>query len=62
MLDNPEGIEEWQVDLDDWEKILRIKSSGITAGVGIIESMTLMDQINFLSKSSRYFFRQSPPP
>ncbi len=29
ILDNQEGILSWSVDLDDWEKILRIESEGI---------------------------------
>lgn len=32
VLENIPGIEEWSVDPDDWEKILRITSRGITAG------------------------------
>lgn len=29
---NMEGIGNWSVDLDDWEKILRIESRGISSG------------------------------
>jgi len=30
ILDLENGISSWSVDLDDWEKILRIESNGIT--------------------------------
>lgn len=31
VLDKTPGIGEWSVDLEDWEKILRITARGITA-------------------------------
>ena len=30
-LDNLSGISDWHVDLDDWEKVLRIECTDITA-------------------------------
>lgn len=29
-MNNTPGIHEWSVDLDDWEKVLRVECSGIT--------------------------------
>jgi hypothetical protein len=48
-LDNTPGIDEWDVDLDDWEKILRIKSCGITAG----EVTTLLGSMGIQSREIR---------
>ncbi|REL32922.1 hypothetical protein DYD21_13980 [Rhodohalobacter sp. SW132] len=30
-LDNLEGLSDWHVDLDDWEKVLRIVCTGLSA-------------------------------
>lgn len=31
ILDNLTGISDWHVDLDDWEKVLRIECTGLSA-------------------------------
>lgn len=39
ILDSIENVIEWSVDLDDWEKVLRIKSDGVTP-------REIMDKLN----------------
>jgi len=46
VLDKHNGISSWSVDLDDWEKILRIESTGITNG----EVISLLTGLNIRCK------------
>jgi hypothetical protein len=45
ILDNHPCIVEWNIDLDDWEKILKIKSRGIEAN----EVKSILGNLGILS-------------
>jgi hypothetical protein len=45
-LDNHQGVSAWSVDLEDWEKILRIESDGINPD----EVKSILDNINIRCK------------
>jgi hypothetical protein len=46
VLNNQDGISSWSVDLDDWEKILRIESVGISPD----EVESILDNYNIRCK------------
>lgn len=46
ILDNQDGISSWSIDLDDWEKVLRIESEGISPD----EVKSILSSINIRCK------------
>jgi len=40
ILNSLKGITDWHVDLDDWEKVLRIESEGVPAA-NIIDALQI---------------------
>ncbi|MCC5941880.1 MAG: hypothetical protein JJU37_10095 [Balneolaceae bacterium] len=46
LLDKQNGIASWSVELDDWEKILRIESGGISPD----EVIAILERINIQCK------------